>query len=96
MRVLFSFWLPLCLIVGVALQPGASNAQLLTSEDGEQPVTVEADNEIEWVRDQKLYIARGKSHPGRRYRKGDVLTATYRDKVAAPKSIDWKRTAVWS
>ena len=82
MRVLLSFWLPLCLIVGVALQPGASNAQLLTSEDGEQPVTVEADNGIEWVRDQKLYIARGnaKAIRGDVTVRGDVLTATYRDK----------------
>lgn len=69
-------------LVLVPLLPGPSPAQLLTSGDGDQPVTVEADNGIEWVRDSRMYVARGNAIAtrGAVTVRGDVLTALYRDK----------------
>lgn len=62
---------------------GPAGAQLLQSQgDDRVPVTVEADNGIEWVRDSKTYIARGNARATR----GDTsvtaetLTARYREK----------------
>lgn len=59
-----------------------ASAQVLNAEDGEQPVTVEADNGIEWVRDGKMYVARGNAVATRGdvTVRGDTLTALYRDK----------------
>lgn len=60
-------------------------AQGLLNRDGAQPVEIEADDGIEWVRDANSYVARGNA----RAKKGgleifaDVLTAYYRDGAKA-------------
>ncbi|MEQ8587742.1 MAG: LptA/OstA family protein [Thalassobaculaceae bacterium] len=58
-----------------------ASAQLLQQE-GDDPVTIEADDGIEWVRDEKLYIARGnaKAIRGEMTVSADTLTAAYRAK----------------
>lgn len=72
-----------CAVIGFA---GTAAAQALTTgKDGEGPVTVEADNGIEWIRDQKMYVARGNA---KAVRDGvtvhaDTLTALYRDDKGA-------------
>ena len=60
---------------------GPAHAQLLEQE-GDDPVTIEADDGIEWVRDDKLYIARGnaKAVRGTLTVSADTLTAAYRGK----------------
>jgi len=71
------------LVLGLGLGGGASpvRAQLLQQE-GDDPVTIEADDGIEWVRDDKLYIARGnaKAVRGTLTVSADTLTAAYRAK----------------
>ena len=70
-------------ILVLGLGGGASpvRAQLLQQE-GDDPVTIEADDGIEWVRDDKLYIARGnaKAVRGTLTVSADTLTAAYRAK----------------
>lgn len=58
-----------------------AHAQLLQGE-GDEPVTIEADDGIEWVRDEKLYIARGnaKAVRGELTVSADTLSAAYRPK----------------
>lgn len=58
-----------------------ASAQLF-QEQGDDPVTIEADDGIEWVRDEKLYIARGnaKAVRGELTVSADTLTAAYRAK----------------
>lgn len=55
-------------------------AQLQVNSDSE-PVTVDAEDGIEWVSDQKMYIARGnaKATRGSLSVSGDTLTALYRE-----------------
>ncbi|WPZ36165.1 LptA/OstA family protein [Thalassobaculum sp. OXR-137] len=69
----------LILVLGVVGSP--VRAQLLQQE-GDDPVTIEADDGIEWVRDDKLYIARGnaKAVRGTLTVSADTLTAAYRAK----------------
>jgi len=58
-------------------------AQLLQGTgDDNVPVTVEADNGIEWIRDSKTYVARGnaKAVRGETQVTADVLRARYREK----------------
>lgn len=63
--------------------PLPAAAQLLQGQgDDRVPVTVEADNGIEWVRDSKTYIARGNARAirGDTTVSADTLTARYREK----------------
>ncbi|MBI1208175.1 MAG: hypothetical protein GC191_12930 [Azospirillum sp.] len=73
-----------CLLLGLALLDAApAAAQLLQgSGDDNVPVTVEADNGIEWIRDSKTYVARGnaKAVRGDTQVTADVLRARYREK----------------
>jgi len=65
------------------LQAPPATAQLLQgSGDDNVPVTVEADNGIEWIRDSKTYVARGhaKAVRGDTTVTADVLRARYRDR----------------
>ncbi len=57
-------------------------AQGLLSKGGDSPVTINADNGIEWVRDEKKYIARGNASANRNNAtvNADTLTAFYREK----------------
>ena len=57
-------------------------AQGLLSKGGDAPVTINADNGIEWVRDEKKYIARGNASANRNNATihADTLTAFYREK----------------
>ena len=58
-----------------------AGAQLL-DRSGDEPVTIEADDGIEWVRDEKLYVARGnaKAVRGDLTVSAETLTALYRPK----------------
>jgi lipopolysaccharide export system protein LptA len=69
----------LALVVSIAWAAPAS-AQLKVDGNAD-PVTVEADNGIEWVSDQKMYIARGnaKATRGAISVTGETLTALYRE-----------------
>jgi lipopolysaccharide export system protein LptA len=73
----------------VLLMTGPAVAQLITNEDGDQPITVESTNGIEWVRDGKMYIARGNAVATRGdvTVRGDTLTALYRDKPSGGTEI---------
>lgn len=66
------------LLVLVSVSP--ATAQFKINSDTE-PVTVEAENGIEWVSDQNLYIARGnaKATRGALSVAGETLTAFYRE-----------------
>ncbi len=52
----------------------------LDGNNGDQPVTIEAQNGIEWLRDEQTYVARGNAQVNRGdvSIKADVLTAYYR------------------
>jgi len=56
--------------------------QGLLSKGGDSPVTINADNGIEWVRDEKKYVARGNASANRNNAtvNADTLTAFYREK----------------
>lgn len=60
-----------------------ANAQGLITKGGNLPVTINADQGIEWLREQKKYIARGNATATRNNAtiKADRLTAYYRDKA---------------
>lgn len=67
-----------------ALSAPAAFGQSLFSRGGDRPVTIRAENGIEWIRDARKYVARGNataSRDGATIR-ADVLTAYYRDKKA--------------
>ena len=67
----------------LALAPAAAAAQGLMSQGGDLPVTINADQGIEWLREQKKYIARGNATATRDNAtiRADKLTAFYRDKT---------------
>ena len=71
------------LMVITVLTAAAARAQNLFSQGGNQPVTIRADNGIEWIRDQRKYIARGNATATRDNAaiKADLLTAYYREKT---------------
>jgi len=71
------------LMVITVLTTTAARAQNLFSRGGNQPVTIRADNGIEWIRDQRKYIARGNATAARDNAtiKADLLTAYYREKA---------------
>ncbi len=58
-------------------------AQGLLTKGGDAPVTINADDGIEWVRDEKKYIARGNASANRNNAtvNADTLTAFYREKT---------------
>ncbi|HTZ36707.1 MAG TPA: LptA/OstA family protein [Stellaceae bacterium] len=68
------------LLAGLALAPGAANAQLGTTDNG-LPINIQADNGIEWQQNQQLYIARGNAVAtrGPASIKADTLIAHYRE-----------------
>ena len=74
--------LALLLAALALLSPAPAAAQLLQGDDNNVPVTVEADNGIEWIRDSKTYVARGnaKAVRGDTQVTADVLRARYRQK----------------
>jgi lipopolysaccharide export system protein LptA len=59
----------------------AARAQGLLSQGGDLPVTINADQGIEWLRDERKYVARGNATATRNNAsiKADKLTAFYRD-----------------
>lgn len=70
------------LFVVVAASATDGRAQTLSAQgEDEGPVTVEADDGIEWLRDQRMYVARGnaKAERGGVTVEADTLTALYRD-----------------
>jgi lipopolysaccharide export system protein LptA len=74
--------LPLTALPVPAFHPTAA-AQGLMSKGGNQPLTINADDGIEWLREEKKYTARGNA---RATRDGatlfaDLLTAYYHDKA---------------
>ncbi len=58
-----------------------ATAQTAALEQSDQPVTVEADQGIEWLREEKLYVARGNAKVvrGDLTVTADTVTAQYRD-----------------
>lgn len=62
--------------------PTTAMAQGLVSKSGDAPVTITADNGIEWDRDGRKYVARGNAVATRNQAtvRANVLTAYYRDK----------------
>ena len=70
-------------IAALLALPLTATAQGLMSQSGDQPVTINADNGIEWVREEKKYTARGNAKATRNNASiyADLLTAYYRDKT---------------
>lgn len=71
------------LLAVLAAGSAPATAQLLQGAgDDKVPVTVEADQGIEWIRDSKTYVARGnaKAVRGDTQVTADSLTANYREK----------------
>lgn len=77
-----------CLIIwsGSAVAQAPSNSN--------KPIEIEADQTLEWLRDQKVYIARGNAvaTQGTLTLKGDILTAHYEE--AAAGSTEIKRITI--
>lgn len=67
----------------LAVAPVSADAQGLVAKSGNRPVTIRADDGIEWLREQKKYIARGNATATRNNAtiRADRLTAYYRDKA---------------
>ncbi len=80
-------------LVALALAPAAPAdgfAQGINfSQKSDVPIEVEADQDIEWLRDQQVYVARGNARATRAdvtvY--GDTLTAHYRETAWADRAI---------
>lgn len=75
--------LALCALLGLAtpaIAPAA--AQGLLTKGGDDAVTINADDGIEWIRDERKYTARGNARATRSGAsiRADLLTAFYRDK----------------
>jgi lipopolysaccharide export system protein LptA len=75
-----------CLIAWGSIFEAAAQLQVNADSD---PVTVEAEDGIEWVSDKKMYIARGnaKATRGPISVAGDTLTALYRENEAEQTEI---------
>ncbi|MBI1776073.1 MAG: hypothetical protein HYR63_12070 [Proteobacteria bacterium] len=74
------------LLAVTLLAPEAARAQGISlSQKSDVPIEVEADQGIEWLRDQQVYLARGnaKATRGQVTIYGDTLTARYRPKSGA-------------
>ncbi|WP_420403359.1 LptA/OstA family protein [Nisaea sp.] len=75
-------WTILMLALCCAMAAPDIRAQSFSGQAGDDgPVTVEADDGIEWIRDQRMYVARGnaKAARGGVTVRADTLTALYRD-----------------
>ncbi|MEM9682862.1 MAG: LptA/OstA family protein [Pseudomonadota bacterium] len=73
----------LCLLIGLApLALAGAQAQGLLTKGGDEAVTINADDGIEWVREERKYTARGNARASRSGASihADLLTAFYRDK----------------
>ena len=73
----------LCLLAGLApLVLAGAQAQGLLTKGGDDAVTINADDGIEWVREERKYTARGNARASRSGAsiRADLLTAFYRDK----------------
>jgi len=70
-------------IAALLTLPVSSHAQGLMSQSGGVPVTINADDGIEWIREEKKYTARGNAKATRDGASiyADLLTAYYRDKT---------------
>ena len=77
---------PVAFLLTIALSAGvlipAAFAQGLMSKGGDQPLTINADDGIEWLREEKKYTARGNARATRDNATifADLLTAYYREK----------------
>lgn len=74
-----------CLAVIVEGAAGAYGQSLQAIDGEEAPVTVEADEGIEWIREERMYVARGnaRAERGGVTVAADTLTALYRDQNGA-------------
>ena len=54
-------WLFLVLIIGYALSRTASGNAKLDPSGSNQPIEINADQGIEWLSEEKVYLARGNS-----------------------------------
>ncbi len=89
------------LLLGLALAPvlapGAGRAQglALGESAGSGPLNVEADDGIEWRRDEQVYIARGNARAtrGNVTVRADTLTARYRPKPGGSDTEIWRLEA---
>lgn len=91
MMIRFLFFTVFSFLAFVAYPQGVL-AQLTPSSDN--PVAIEADNAIEWLRDKSQYIARGNAvaSQGSYSVKADALIADYNE-TAAGKTEVWRFTA---
>jgi lipopolysaccharide export system protein LptA len=82
------FW-GFVLIAALSIAVVSPASAQLKVDGNSDPVTVEADNGIEWVSDQKMYIARGnaKATRGEISVAGETLTALYRETEASETEI---------
>lgn len=73
---------PLAVTMAMLLPPQAAVGQGMLSQGGDSPVTINAEDGIEWIRDEKKYVARGNASATRNNStvKADILTAFYREK----------------
>jgi lipopolysaccharide export system protein LptA len=78
-----AFLRQLVLIAAIMATPVAASAQGLLAKGGDEPVTINADDGIEWVREEKKYTARGNAKATRNEAAifADLLTAFYREKT---------------
>lgn len=75
-------FLALLLLVAAPLPPALAQGLSLAAGSSNQPLEIEADQGIEWLRDQNIYVARGNARASRSgvTVHGDTLTARYRPK----------------
>ncbi|MDP9195346.1 MAG: hypothetical protein M3O22_01035 [Pseudomonadota bacterium] len=90
-------WLLVLLVLAAPLAPAWGQQGLLSgtgSTDDKTPVEVQADEALEWHRDDKVYIAKGNASAkrGDMTLLADILTAHYRDGANGGTQI-WKLTA---
>lgn len=71
------------LLAALITLPVSAGAQGLLSKGGDEPVTINADDGIEWIREEKKYTARGNARATRNDATiyADLLTAFYREKA---------------
>ena len=72
----------LALLAALMSSPVAAQGLGLAGGNSDQPIQVDADQGIEWRRDQNVYVARGNARASRGgvTVQGDTLTARYRTK----------------
>jgi lipopolysaccharide transport protein LptA len=81
---LFSFFITLVLLLGAALGSTSWAAATPTSTNDNSPIEITANDTMEWDRQNKTYIARGKAMAvqGDMMIEADQLTAYYSDTLA--------------